>query len=253
MEKPVVFENKRGKQLIGILHIPKGKRKWPLVVICHGFGATKTTRMFLRIARALAKKGIAVFRFDFEGCGDSEGELEKTTVRKQVSDLEAVMKWILKQENININKIAFLGHSLGCLIAALFIGQNKFSAKTLVFLAPGFNQAKLFPIWNTKRELRDWKKKGYYIRKDKKLGIAYLKENEKKDYSSTLDKVKIPILVIHGKGDDVVPVRFSRQLVKKYKNLKLVTYPKTDHNFEDHFVQQKLIKETTRWLSKYLK
>ncbi|MBZ9572425.1 alpha/beta fold hydrolase [Patescibacteria group bacterium] len=253
MEKPIVFKNKRGKQLMGILHLPEGKKKFPLIVICHGFGGDKTRREFVRLARDLEKNKIATFRFDFEGCGDSEGKLEKTTVRKQVSDLETVINLILKQKNINKNKIVFLGHSLGCLIAAFFIKQSKFPIKTLVFWAPGFNQKALFPIWNTKNDLKKWRRQGYFIRKDKKFGISYLKENEKKDYTPLFSQIQVPILIVHGQKDETVPIRFSRQLAQKYKNIKLIILPKADHKFEDYYSQKKLIKETVRWLRHFLK
>jgi len=252
MEKPIVFKNTNGKQLVGILHLPKGKGKRPVVVICHGFGGTKTGRRYVKLARLLEKNKIASFRFDFEGCGDSEGELETITIKRQVSDLEAVINWALKQKNIDKNKIAFLGHSLGTVITTLYVVQNNFPAKTLIFWASAFNQEKLFPIWNTKNNLRKWKKQGYFIRKEDKIGINYLKENERKDYSPILSKINVPILIIHGKKDDVVPLRFSKELIKKHKNIRLIIYPKTDHDFEDYFIQQKLIRETAKWFRKYL-
>lgn len=252
MEKPIIIKNKNKKQLVGVLHMLKGKKKFPLVVICHGFGGTKTDRKLIRLARALENNKIASFRFDFEGCGDSEGELETITVKRQASDLEAVINWALKQKNINKNKIAFLGHSLGTVIAALYATYTKLSVRTLVFWASAFNQEKLFPIWNTKGDLRKWKKQGYLIRKEDKIGINYLKENERKDYSPILSKINVPILIIHGKKDDVVPLRFSKELIKKHRNVKLVIYPKADHDFEDYFVQQNLIKETVGWFKKHL-
>jgi len=252
MEKPIIFKNKRNKQLMGILHLPKGKRKFPLVIICHGFGGTKTNRKFVRLARALEKKRIASFRFDFEGCGDSGGNFESITIKRQVSDLGTVMNWVLKKKNINKNKIAFLGHSLGTVIATLYVVQNNFPAKALIFWASAFNQEKLIPTWQTKKDLRKWKKQGYLIRKEDKIGINYFKENERKDYSPILSKIEAPILIIHGKKDDVVPLKFSKRLAKDYENIKLLIYPKTDHDFEYYYIQKKLIKETMRWLAKYL-
>jgi len=252
MEKPVVFKNRNGRQLVGILHLPEGRRKPPLVIICHGFGGTKTGRKYTKLARALEKNKIASFRFDFEGCGDSEGNFESITIKRQASDLKAATNWTLKQKNINKNKIALLGNSLGAAIVALYVGYAKLPVKTLVFWAPAFNQKELIPIWNTKNNLKKWKKQKYFIRKEDKIGINYLKENERKDYSPILSKIEAPILIIHGKKDDVVPLKFSKRLAKDYENIKLVIYPKADHDFEDYFVRQNLIKETVGWFKKHL-
>jgi hypothetical protein len=253
MEKPVIFKNKRGKQLIGILHLPKGKKKFPLVVICHGFGASKTRRRLVRLARALVKSKIAGFRFDFEGCGDSEGKLEIATVKREVQDLDSALGFVLKQKNVDKSRISFVAESFGAVVVLKYVVQSNFPTKTLVFWAPAFNQKKLIPFWNTKSDLKKWKKQGYFIRKDKKFGISYLKENEKKDYTPLLSQIQVPILIIHGQKDETVPIRFSRKLAKDYKNIKLVALPKADHKFEDYYIQKRLIKATVEWLKNFLK
>lgn len=108
MEKPIVFKNERGKQLIGILHLPEGKRNFPLVIICHRFGDDKTQRRFVRLARVLEKNRIASFRFDFEGCGDPEGDFLEATVEKEIKDLDSVVRYLQKIKNITIKKLLLL-------------------------------------------------------------------------------------------------------------------------------------------------
>ncbi|GAI25269.1 unnamed protein product, partial [marine sediment metagenome] len=103
----------------------------------------------------------------------------------------------------------------------------------------------------TPSELKQWKKQGYWIRKDKKMGGEYLRENEKKDYSNILSETNLPILILHGKKDDTVPVEFSEKLVEKFKNLKLIKLA-SNHKFEDYAEQQKLIRETVKWIKKYI-
>jgi len=252
MEKPVVLKNKRERQLIGILHLPKGNKKWPLVVFSHGFGSSKTKRKYVKLARALEKNGIASFRFDFEGCGDSEGELQRITAKRCVFDLESAIKWVLRQNNINKNKIALLGSSFGAVVITVFITWRKFPAKALVLWAPALNQRELMPYWYTKNDLKKWRKQGYFIRKEKKVGVQYLKENQDKDYSLVLDEINTPILIIHSKKDEVIPIKFSKKIAKDYRNVQLKIYQKADHKFEDCNIQQKLVRDTIRWLKKYL-
>ena len=251
-EIPISFSNERGKQLIGIYHLPPKIYKPPLVVFIHGFGGSKTTRKWVRLARALEKEKIAVFRFDFEGCGDSRGELETSTIKKQVSDLNSAIKAVSRGADVDAKRIAFVAGSLGAVVSVLFKNQFDFPLKTMVFLAPAFCQKKLLLIWHSLEELKSWRKKGYLIRKDKKIGLDYFEENEKKDYSSTLSQINLPILILHGKKDETVPLEFSEKLVRKYKNLKLIKLPSSDHKFEDYADQQKLVRETVRWLKKYL-
>lgn len=252
MEKPIVFKNKSGKQLIGILHLPEGKGRFPLAVICHGFGATKSRRRIVELARDLEKKEIVAFRFDFEGCGDSQGDLKNATIRNEISDLELAIKKISRQKNIDKRRITLISESFGSAIVLLYLAQNKILAKTLVFWAPAFNQRKLIPVWFTKSEIKKWQKQGYFIRKEKIMGINYFKENKDKDYSFLLSKIKVPILILHGRKDETVPVEFSKKLAQNCKNIKLKIYPKAEHNFENYYIQKELIKDTADWIKKYL-
>ena len=254
MEKVIVVKNKNDNQLVGILHLPEGIDEFPLVIICHGFGKTKTEKKFIRLARALTKENIACFRFDFEGCGDSEGDFKKITIENQVQDLGLVFDKIKKRKEIDANNISFVGYSMGALICSLFVAKNKaIQPNTIVMWAPAFNQKELLKIWNTPERLREWKEQGCLYTKGKELiqGIDYLQENEDKDYSSILSKIKSPLIIFHGQEDEAVPVSFSKELEKNYSNIKLSIILEADHRFEDYYIQQKLISETILWIKKF--
>lgn len=249
-EIPITFQNKRGEQLMGVFHLPQ-KEKPPLVILIHGFGGSKSKRNLVGLARTLQKEEIAVFRFDFAGCGDSEGELENTTVKREIDDLDAAMKAIFKEADLDSTKVAFVAESLGATVAALYKNQFNVTLKTMIFWAPAFCQKKLLRIWQTEKELKKWKKRGYVIHKDKKMGLEYLRENKDKDYTPALGKINLPILILHGREDETVPIEFSEKLVKKYKNIEMVKL-NSNHKFEDYCEQQKLIRETVKWIKKYL-
>lgn len=250
MEKAIIFKNKSGKQLLGILHLPKKEGKFPLVIFCHGFGASKSRIKNVKLSRSLAKNDIASFRFDFEGCGDSEGDLKNATLNSETEDLRSAVDFALKQKNIDKSKISFIAESFGALVILSYLMRSKFPAKTLVFWAPALNQKELIKSWYTRKEIEKWEKQKYIIRKEKIMGIKYLKENQDKNYLSLLSEIKIPILIIHGDKDEIVPLSFSRKLTKTYKNIKLKVYPSAEHKFEDYYIQQKLIKDSVSWVKK---
>ena len=84
LEKAHVFSS-RGKQLVAIEHIPLQKQSDKLgtkgLIIVVGGPQTRvgSHRLFVLLARALAKQGIHVYRFDYTGAGDSEGEITEFT------------------------------------------------------------------------------------------------------------------------------------------------------------------------------
>jgi hypothetical protein len=207
----------------------------------------------VELARTLQKEGIATFRFDFEGCGDSEGNFGEMTIKREARDLNSALKTVLKEGDFDSSKIAFIGDSLGAVVISLFVKNFKCPVETMVFWTQAFSQKELFPIWHTEKEIELWKKQEYLIKSDKKLGIGYLNENQDKDHSVLLSELsKIPILLIHGKKDKDVPLKFSKTLARKYKNIKLKILQKADHKFANFASRKELIKLTVNWLKEYL-
>lgn len=250
-EIPISFKNERKYNLVGILHLPEIKKP-PVVVICHGFQNSKTERKYVKLARALQEEGILVFRFDFEGCGDSEGSPRNLTVAREVSDLNSALKTVFKECDGDPKKIALIGGSLGSVVISLFVEKFKISVKTLIFLSQAFCQKELFKIWQTKADEKEIREKGFVIKGEKEIGRDYWLENRNKDYSSLLSEIKVPILLIHGKKDEDVPLKYSEKLAQKYKNITLKVLPKANHKFDDFKSQEELIKIITSWLKKYL-
>ncbi|CAD6238166.1 unnamed protein product [Miscanthus lutarioriparius] len=76
-QERVVITNKLGERLVGLLHHTVSNK---IVVLCHGFIASKNDSLILDLAAALTKKGISVFRFDFSGNGflTVHGSADKT-------------------------------------------------------------------------------------------------------------------------------------------------------------------------------
>ncbi len=251
-EVPLTFRNKREKELAGILHIPE-EEKPPLVVMCHGFQNSKTDKKAVKMGRALQEKGICVFRFDFEGCGDSQGEAKEATIKKWVEDLDVAIKTTQKEVDLDMTRVAFIGISLGSVIASLFAKESKIPIKTMVFWSQGFDQKSLLEKWHDGADKEKIKREGVVYKKDKEIGRDYYLENKNKDYSPVLSELKLPILIIHGKEDKDVPFHLSWQLEKKHKNIALIGLLGANHKFNDYSAQNRLIKETLKWIKKHLK
>jgi exosortase A-associated hydrolase 1 len=103
LEKAHVF-NSRGKQLVAIEHIPElnadltpeiekrdnSKKKGVIIVVGGPQTRVGSHRLFVFLARKLVKQGIHVFRFDYTGAGDSEGEV--TAFNDVQADISAAVK-----------------------------------------------------------------------------------------------------------------------------------------------------------------
>ncbi|MDI6591977.1 MAG: alpha/beta fold hydrolase, partial [Patescibacteria group bacterium] len=247
-EKLVFFKNKKGERLWGIITLP-AKEKNPGLIICHGFGGSKSRRKYTLLSRALAQDGIASFRFDFSGHGDSEGEFEELSIEKQVSELNSAFKRFAREKRIDREKIAILGHSLGALVGVLF--QTKYKkAKALILVAPAIDQKELIKKWFTPEEIRKWKKQEYLDTEKGRVGVQYLKEVERSDYFPLLSEIRVPTLILQGEKDEDVPKKFSKAAFEKLgcQKKRFILVKEVEHHFESKKAVKALISESLSWL-----
>jgi len=109
-EQGVIF-NCNGKQLVAIEHLPEPIHQGQAnkgVIIVVGGPQTRvgSHRLFVHLARALAKQGIVVFRFDYSGAGDSEGTV--STFTEIQDDIDAAIH-TFEQRHSDITELAIWG------------------------------------------------------------------------------------------------------------------------------------------------
>jgi putative redox protein len=105
----IQFDNGRGQVLVGRLDQPESGTD-VMALFAHCFTCTKNLKAIAHISRALADEGIAVFRFDFTGLGESEGDFSDTNFTSNAEDLIAASTFL--EENYSGPRI-LIGHSLG--------------------------------------------------------------------------------------------------------------------------------------------
>ena len=131
-----ILEN-GGQQIFGVLHRPAKVKNPPIVLILHGFASSKhgANRCYVTLAEKLSQAGIATFRFDFRGSGDSEGNLSEITFEDLVSDAVSVLKKLAEIEGIDASRIALFGASLGGAISVYAAARTQ-KIKVMALWAP---------------------------------------------------------------------------------------------------------------------
>ncbi len=127
-----------GPTLAGTLTLPGGEGSWPVTLLLGGtfsdlrdadadprrFPGAPKRGMYAILARHLARAGIASFRFDRRGAGESTGEFGVERA-EEVADAGAVWQWVRSLPECN-GRAAMLGHSAGAYVLcrlALEYGQ----------------------------------------------------------------------------------------------------------------------------------
>lgn len=138
---PVVFPNAKGQHLFGMLHHPANDRArgTAVLLLSPGIkGRVAPHRLYIKLARQLCDAGFMVLRFDFNGLGDAEGELEEKRVAdvyasvamgRYTEDTRSAMDWLQREHHVNRFILCGL---CGGAIAGLFAGAHDSRVQALV-------------------------------------------------------------------------------------------------------------------------
>lgn len=131
-EQPIVFECE-GSRLIGIVAVPVKPVKMGVVIVVGGPQyRAGSHRQFTLLARQLAQEGIASFRFDYRGMGDSEGDRRNFEVVD--ADIRAAIDAFLEQVP-SVSTVIIWG-LCDAASAALFYGHTDSRVGGLILLNP---------------------------------------------------------------------------------------------------------------------
>ncbi len=123
-----------GLSLSGVVHVPDdyrpGERR-PAIIMMHGFGANKTGGPEW-ICRQFAAWGYVALRFDYRGCGDSEGERGRVIPVEEVADARNAVTYMAARTDVDPAAIALCGSSLGGGVAVQAAGLDVRVAAVIV-------------------------------------------------------------------------------------------------------------------------
>ena len=215
------------------------------LVFLHGFMSDiegKKPQTLLRFAR---KNKLGFLSFEYSGHGKSSGTFTNGNISIWTSDAKKMIQKVIKQK-----KFILIGSSMGSWIA---LNQFKyFKSQIKGFI--GIGSAPEF----LKRLM--WNKFSKEIKKELQLTGKVMIKNGDYEYPITLQLIKdgkknkvlhkkinsrINVTMIHGQKDEVVPVIFSRYVLKLFPKAKkkLVIIKKGDHSLSNLKPLKKIIEE----------
>jgi dipeptidyl aminopeptidase/acylaminoacyl peptidase len=235
--RSIAFKAADGLALSGYLTLPHGKdaKNLPLIVFPHGGPAVRDIPGFDWWAQAMASRGYAVLQVNFRGSyGFGEDFLSAgygQWGRKMQTDLSDGVRYLAGQGLIDPKRVCIVGASYGGYAALAGAALDVGVYRCAVSVA-GISDLARMIRWSRGQEgvvaQRDW---------DRFVGASGPDDPGLAAISPVdhIDRVTIPVLLIHGKDDTVVPFEQSEimrsALVNAGKQAQLVVL-----NHEDHWL-----------------
>jgi len=229
-------------------------KKKPYVIFLHGFMSDLEGEKPKKLLKYCNKKKIGFLALEYSGHGKSSGKFTHGNISKWTNEVKIIIKKLIKK-----NKFILIGSSMGSWIS---LNQfNFFNNQILGFLgigsAPEFLENLMWKKFNKKMK-NEIKTKGIYYLKhaNYEYPITYqlIKDGRKNKVLNKKIFTKIYVTMIHGKKDEVVPVNYSKKVLKIFKNAnkKLLVIKKGDHSLSSKINLNKIIKELNNIISNFV-
>ena len=233
MTKFYYLKLSKSKKIRYLKHIQKDS---DYIVFLHGFMSDlegKKPKFFLNFAK---KNKLGFIALEYSGHGKSTGKFTKGNISKWTRETYLLLKKTVKK-----NKIFFIGSSMGAWIS---LNQFKFFKNQIkgflgIGSAPEFLENLMWKKFTKKMKAETIKKGIYYLKHGNytyPITLQLLSDGRKNKVFNKKIRSKIKVTMVHGKKDEVVPVSYSKKLLKIFTNAKkkLVIVKNGDHSLSSN-------------------
>jgi pimeloyl-ACP methyl ester carboxylesterase len=230
--------------LAAAIHYPENKTD-KLAVLCPGYLDSKDYRQLVGLAEALRGQGYTVVRFEPTGTWQSEGDISDYTTSQYLEDIKNVLEYILSQANYK--QILLGGHSRGGQVSILYAARDS-RISIVLGIMPSSG-----PIQGQRRE--EWEKAGVSIsqkdlpnNKGKKIEFRvpfnHVLDRDQYDAVGDARKIKVPMILIAGELDDVVPPDKVKEIFDNANEpKKFLVIPNIGHDYRHNDSEIKIVNE----------
>ena len=220
-----------------IRYISKIFKNSSFIVFLHGFMSDlegKKPNAFLKFAK---KNKISFLALEYSGHGKSSGKFVNGNISKWSKETSILIRKYVKKK-----EFVLIGSSMGAWIS---LNQFKIFKKQIkgflgIGAAPEFLENLMWKKFTKKMKAETIKKGIYYLKHGNytyPITLQLLSDGRKNRIFNKKIRSKIKVTMVHGQRDEVVPVSYSKKILKIFTNAKkkkLVIVKNGDHSLSSN-------------------
>jgi dipeptidyl aminopeptidase/acylaminoacyl peptidase len=200
----------------------------PAVALMHGWGGNAST--LLPAAQALHAAGYAVLLPESRNHGRSSRD-DHSSLPRFADDLDRALDWLAQQPEVNAQRMAALGHSVGG-AAVLLVASRRPGLAAAVSVGAFAHPEQVMRRWLAAYRVPYWPL-GWLINRyvEWVIGTRF----DRIAPQATLPQARCPVLLLHGAQDTTVPLTDAQTLIAQRgdANARLRTLDGTHEAFAD--------------------
>ena len=253
--KTISYKASDGLDIEAILTLPPGRKaeNLPVVVLPHGGPHARDTESFDWWAQAIASRGYAVLQPNFRGSTNKGRAFLEAGYGewggKMQTDLSDGLAYLVKQGVVDSKRACIMGASYGGYAALAGVTLQQDIYRCAVSVA-GVSDLRRMVATDVRESSSD-----KMIKRSLKRRIGSGKELKDVSPRRFAEKVAVPVMLIHGKDDIVVPYSQSTIMADALKDAgkpyEMVTLDGEDHWLSKSDTRLKMLKAAVAFVEKH--
>jgi len=246
----LILEQAQKRPILYDLYYNPSPKALPLVIFSHGYKGFKDWGAWDLVAKSFAEAGFCFLKFNFSHNGGTIEQpidfpdleaFAKNNFSLELDDLDRLLKSLgfgVVNEEQKISTISLIGHSRGGGTVIIKAAEDSRIAKVVTWASVSDFKAR---FQENTPQFEKWKETGItYIENTRtKQQLPHYfqfyedyKQNEERFHILTsVSKLSIPQLIIHGDNDETVAIKEASAIHRANPNSVLEIIPGTDHVF----------------------
>jgi uncharacterized protein len=189
------------------------------VVFFHGFMSDMMGKKPNFIQKFCRKNKINFLKFEYSGHGKSKGKFIDGNISKWTSEARQLIKSKIKKKS----NLIFIGSSMGSWIALNLLPDFKKQIKGFIGIAsaPEFLENLMWKKFTKEIKKIILSKKVYFLKVGEytyPITKQLIFDGKKNKIYNSKYNTNLPIVLLHGTKDEVVPIKYSKNIIKKFNN-----------------------------------
>ena len=248
--EPVSFQGSQGTLLDARLDHPT-RTPMAYALFAHCFTCSKDYFAANRISRELARRGIAVLRFDFTGLGSSEGDFANTNFSSNITDLSLAADYLRNQ--YQAPKL-LIGHSLGGAAVIAVRQEVPEAAAVATIAAPSGPEHIMVHFADAVAEIETQGEFEINVAgRPFRIQKQFLDDIAVHKLKAVIQQLQAALLVFHSQADKVIGIEHARRIFEYSRHPKsFVVLDKADHLLTNRADAEYVANILSAWVVRYL-
>lgn len=246
----LTFTGANGDQLVARLDTPDEGEPRSYILFAHFFTGTKDAIAASRIAKYMWRRNFAIFRFDFTGLGESQGDFANTTFSSNVEDLVAAADFLRQHKKA---PTILIGHSLGGAAVISAAKRIKEVQGVCTIGAPADPQHVAHLFGDAAEEIKQKGEAEVTIGgRQFRIKESFLKDLQWQNQEECIRNLKKGLMIFHSPVDQVVGIENAAKIYQTARHPKsFISLDGADHMLTNPKDAEYVAEVVSAWVHRY--